>query len=151
MRTARIILSISGILMVLFGAVRIVTVVSFVDLLILALWLIGAVVIHDGMIAPLTVGIGWLLARTAPPRARRYIQVFLVVAGLVIVIAVPLILRRNSQPVSKAILLQNYAGNLTILLGIIAAASLALYSINVGLDRHGHCSGARTQAIEDDQ
>ena len=136
MRTWRIILCISGILTLSFGAVRVVTVVPFVDLLILALWLIGAVVIHDGVIAPLTVGVGALLTRVLPARVRRYVQGALVVGGLVTVIAIPLILRRDSQPASKAILQQNYGGNLTLLLGIIAAASLVLYAVNVGHDAY---------------
>ena len=134
MRAWRIALSVSGILLLLFGAVRVVTVVPFADLFVLALWLIGAVVIHDGVVAPLTVGTGWLLARTVPPRARRYLQGFLIVGGLVTVIAIPLILRRGSQPVSKAILRQNYAGNLSVLLAVIAAASLVLYAVTVARD-----------------
>jgi len=137
MRAWRIALSVSGVLILLFGAVRVVTVMPFADLFILALWLIGAVVIHDGMVAPLTVGTGWLLARIVPPRARRYIQAFLIVGGLVTVIAIPLILRRNTQPLSKAILQQNYGGNLTLLLGMIAAVSLLLYALNVGRDARG--------------
>lgn len=134
MHAWRIGLCVSGIVILLFGAVRIVTVVSFIDLLILALWLIAAVLIHDGMVAPLTVATGWLLARILPPRIRRYVQGFLIVGGLVTAIAIPLILRRDTQPASKAILQQNYGGNLTIMLGIFAAASLVLYALNVGND-----------------
>ena len=150
MRTWRIVLSVSGILILLFGAARLVTVVPFGDLLVLAVWLIGAVVIHDGILAPLTVGTGWLLARVVPPRARRYLQAFLIVGGLVTVIAVPLILRQNSQPVSKAILQQNYGGNLTLLLGIIAAISLVLYALDVGHSYRGHARRRGTD-LEDEQ
>ena len=45
-------------------------------------------------------------------------------AAMVTVIAIPMIYRRDSQPVSKAILNQNFGANLTLLLGIIAGATL---------------------------
>ena len=59
----------------------------------------------------------------------------MIAGGLVTVIAIPLILRRDSQPRSKAILQQNYAGSLTILLAIIAAASLVAYAVHVAQDQ----------------
>jgi hypothetical protein len=77
------------------------------------------------------VAVGWFLARTVPPRARRYLQGFLVVGGLMTVVAVPLMLRKDTQPVSKAMLLQEYGANLTLLLALAAAASLLLYAIRV--------------------
>ncbi len=136
MRTWRIILSVAGIVLAVFGAVGLIAGVPIGALAILALWMIGAVVIHDGIIAPVTVTIGWALTRTIPPRARRYVQAFLIGAGLVTIIAMPLILRRNTQPASKAILQQNYAGNLTVLLGIFAGLSLLAYAAHIAHDQH---------------
>ncbi len=135
MRTWRIVLSVAGIALAVFGAFRILTTVPIGALAILALWMLGAVVIHDGIVAPATVAVGWALAKTVPPRARRYAQTFLIGGGLVTIIAIPLILRRNTQPVSKAILQQNYAGNLTVLLGIIAGLSLLAYAAHVAHDQ----------------
>lgn len=136
MRTWRMVLSVAGILLALFGGFRLVTTVPIGALAILALWMIGAVVIHDGIIAPATVAVGWALAKFIPPRARRYVQSCLIGGGLVTVIAIPLILRRDTQPVSKAILQQNYAGNLTVLLGIIACLSLLAYATHIAHDHH---------------
>ena len=136
MRTWRVALAVAGILLAVFGALRIVTTVPLGALTILALWMIGAVIVHDGIIAPATVTVGWLLGRFIPPRGRRYVQAFLLSGGLVTIIAIPLILRRNTQPASKAILQQNYAGNLTVLLGIIAGLSLLAYAMHVAHDHH---------------
>ena len=69
-----------------------------------------------------------------PPRARRYLQGFLVTGGLVTIIAIPMIHRRDSQPKSKAILQQNYGGHLTLLLSIIAVFSLLAYAQRVVRD-----------------
>ena len=131
MKAWRTALATSGVLLGLYGAFRLLTNVGFVELLVLAAWLIGAVVIHDGLLSPAVLAVGWFLARRVPPRARRYLQGFLVVAGLLTVIAVPLMLRRDTQPVSKAMLQQDYAGNLGILLALAAALTLLLYAIGV--------------------
>lgn len=131
MRAWRISLATAGILLGLYGVFRLLTNVGFVELLVLATWLIGAVVIHDGILSPAVVAVGWFLARRVPPRGRRYLQGFLVIAGLMTVIAVPLMLRKDSQPESKAMLLQSYGGNLTVLLALAAALSLLLYAIQV--------------------
>ena len=130
----RVLLAVAGILLIGLGAVRILVGVPIGEVAVLILWLIGAVVLHDGIIAPVTIGVGALLGRWVPDRARHYLQAFLVAAGLVTVIAIPLISRRNTQPASKAILQQNYVANLTILLGLIAAASLLCYALAVARD-----------------
>jgi hypothetical protein len=130
-RAWRISLATAGILLGMYGVFRLLTNVGFVELLVLAAWLVGAVVIHDGILSPAVVAVGWFLARTVPPRARRYLQGFLVVGGLMTVVAVPLLLRKDTQPVSKAMLLQEYGANLTLLLALAAAVSLLLYAIRV--------------------
>jgi len=127
----RISLATAGILLGAYGVFRLLTNVGFVELLVLAAWRVGAVVIHDGILSPAVVAVGWFLARRVPARGRRYLQGFLVVGGLMTVIAIPLVLRKDSQPESKAMLLQSYGGNLTMLLALAAALSLLLYAIQV--------------------
>ena len=97
-------------------------------------------VLHDFVVAPLTVGTGVLLSRV-PPRARRYLQGALIVGALVTVIALPLIHRRDTQPAIKAILLRDYAGNLALLLGLTAAVAVLLYVARVVRD--GRSAGRR--------
>ena len=86
--------------------------------------------LHDGLIAPITVGTGVALTRV-PPRARRYLQGALIVGALITVIAIPLIARRGTQPESKAILLRDYGANLALLLGLTVAVALLLYALRV--------------------
>lgn len=130
MRTYRVALGLSGGLLLAFGGFRLVTELDGADLLVLAIWLVAAVAIHDGVIAPLTVGTGVVLTRV-PPRGRRYLQGALVVAALITVIALPLIDRQGTQPASKAILLRDYGNNLALLLGLTAAVALTLYALRV--------------------
>ncbi len=130
----------AGVLLLFYGGVRLVAEVPQ-SLSGLALWMVGIVVIHDGLLSPMVVGVGWLLARTVPPSGRRYLQAALVVAGLITIIAIPLIARRGTQPPAKALLLQNYGANLAILLGLVAALNLAAYLVTTARDRG---SDART-------
>lgn len=134
MRT-RIALAVAGLLLGGFGVFRLFTQVPHPKLIMLGIWLIGALVIHDGLVSPLVVAASWVLARVVPPRARRYVQAALIMGALVTVIAIPMIYRRGHQPKVKAILQQNFGGNLTVLLAIIGAVSLLLYALQVARDR----------------
>ena len=134
MRTYRIALIAAGGLLLAFGAFRLVTQLDHSDLVALAGWLVVAVLLHDLVIAPLTVGTGVVLTRV-PPRARRYVQGVLIVGAMITVVAIPLIRRRNTQPAIKAILLRDYAGNLALLLGLTVAIGLVLYLARVFRDR----------------
>ncbi len=135
MRNYRIAIGVAGGMLLGFGVFRLVTQLDTSDLVALVLWLIAAVALHDGLIAPLTVGTGVALTRV-PPRARRYLQGGLVVAALITVIAIPLIARQGTQPPPKAILLRDYAANLSLLLGMTIAVALVLYFVRrVGRSR----------------
>lgn len=135
MRTWRILLAVSGITLGLFGVLRLLTQIPVGNLMVLAVWLVAAVVVHDGLLSPVILAVGWALARTIPPRARRYVQAACIAGGLIVAVAIPLILRAGKEPDSKAILRQNFGGNLTILLGLVAAVSLVLYAVRVARDR----------------
>lgn len=146
MRKYRIALGLSGGLLLTFGAFRLVTQLDPGDLFVLALWLGAAVVLHDCVIAPITVGTGVALTGV-PPRFRRYLQGALLVGALITVIAIPLIGRQGTQPESKAILLRDYAPNLALLLGMTAAIALVLYALRV-LREHRPTEGTLDDAWE---
>jgi len=101
-KAARIILAAAGIVLALFGAFRLVTETPVHSLLLLALWLAAAIVIHDGILSPAVISTGWLLRRLVPDRARAFLQGGLIVSGVITVIALPMIyarpLRRSRRP-----------------------------------------------------
>ena len=135
MKAWRIILATAGILLGLFGAYRFFTQIPLSNLIALAVWMIAALLIHDGVLSPLVVGIGYLLRRFVPDRGRRFLQLGLIMTGMITVIAVPMIYLRGSQPAVKALLLQDYRANLTVIMAIIAGVTLALYAVRVARDR----------------
>jgi hypothetical protein len=131
----RIILAIAGIALGAFGVLRLATEIPLHNLLILAVWLVAALIIHDAVMEPSVVGVGWLLRRHVPDRGRRYVQIALIMIVLVAVIAIPMIFLRGSQPAEKALLLLDYGTNLIMMIGIIAVISLILYAVRVARDR----------------
>ena len=131
----RLVLGILGLLVLLYGIVNLLIHVPIQTLGWVAVWLIAAVVIHHGLLSPVLVAVSSLLRRLLPDRGRRYLQIALVTAVPVTVIAIPMIYRQGSQPPSKALLLQNFTANLGLLLGIIAVLSLIGYAIKVTRDR----------------
>ncbi len=129
MKIARIALAVVGIVLVLYGAGRILFSVPPPLLIMLGAWMVGALLIQHGVVSPLVVTVGAALRRAVPDRGRRFLQAGLIVAAMVTVVAIPLILRRGTQPPAKALLLQNYAANLTLLLGLIAGVTLLLVAL----------------------
>ena len=135
MKAWRIILATTGIALGLFGVMRLVTQIPVPTLVALGVWLVAALIIHDGILSPAVIMVGWLLRRFVPDRARRYLQLGLIVSALVTVVALPMIYLRGSQPAVKALLLRDYGVNLTVIVGIVAVISLTLYAVRVARDR----------------
>jgi hypothetical protein len=135
MSRTRLVIGTAGVALGLFGVFRLVTEISTYNLTVLFCWLIGALVIHDGLLSPLVIGVGVALRRYVPDRARRYLQFGLIAGALVTIVAIPMIYRRDSQPAVKAILQQNFGANLATLLTIVAGLALLLYVARVLRDR----------------
>jgi hypothetical protein len=135
MKAWRLILAIVGVVAVLYGIGRILHSVPPAHLVLLGVWLIGLLLIQHGVVSPLVVTVGWALRRQVPDRGRRFLQAGLILAAMVTVVAVWLIARRGTQPPAKALLLQNYGGNLLLLLSLIAGVTLVAYAVRVARDR----------------
>ena len=135
MKAWRLILAVTGVLVICYGGFRFLTEIPLPNLIALACWLVGAILVHDGVLSPVVVGIGHLLRRSVPDRARRYLQFALITAGLVTVIALPMIYLRGSQPSVKALLLRDYGANLTAIIAVIAVTTLGSYAVRVARDR----------------
>lgn len=125
----------AGVLLAGFGVFRLLTEVEWPTLFQIGIWLAAAIILHDLILAPSTIGVGWVLRRCVPVRARRYLQAGLIISGLVTVIALPMIYLRGSQPAVKALLLRNYGANLALISGVIAVIMVLLYVRRVRLDR----------------
>ena len=52
------------------------------SLILVAVWLITAVIIHDGLLSPVIVGFGSGFHRWVPDRGRRYLQAALIIGAV---------------------------------------------------------------------
>jgi hypothetical protein len=127
----RVCLGLTGAALACYGIVRILQQPSSHPVK-LAEWLLGALLVHDALLAPVVLLIGATVSRFVPAGPRPYLQGGLIAAGLVSVPGVLLINRQGkvSSP-SLALLQQNYLANLAILLAGITAISAASYGVAV--------------------
>lgn len=126
-RATRGVLGAFGVLLTSYGALRMYQ-QQRTALPALAKWLIGSVLAHDLVIAPVVLGTGWLIKRYVPRRFRAHLQGGLITAGLVFSVAAFMIRRQHKGgPKSLALLQQNYLLNTVILMAIIAASTVLFY------------------------
>jgi hypothetical protein len=134
MRLIRVFIGLLGLVMLGYGAWRIFDFSAATQPKELAKWMIGALILHDGIFSWLVVGLGWVLRRFVPGRARAYVQGGLITAGLVTIVAVPLIYRRGKSLPGQALLERNYLLNLLIIFAAIAAVTTGAYLTRVRRD-----------------
>jgi hypothetical protein len=82
------------------------------------LFLAGVLLFHDALLMPVFLGVGAVLARTVPGRARATVQAGLIVTAAVTVVALPLLTgfgRRRDLP---SVLPRDYVGGYALLLAM---------------------------------
>lgn len=89
----------------------------------LAKFVVGGVLLHDLLVAPLVVVAGVLLARAVPGRARGPVQAALAVSAIVALFAWPLVRAYGLAAHNPTSLPHNYALNLAIVLAIVWATA----------------------------
>ncbi|MCW2710265.1 MAG: hypothetical protein JWR64_1703 [Marmoricola sp.] len=128
MRT-RLLIGAVGVAMGAFGALRLLQ-LDLPDVVDALLWLAGGVLLHDAVIAPLTIGLTVLATRVVPPRARVRVTVGLVVLATVTVTAVPVLGRFGEKPDNRTILDRDYVVGwmvfaVAVVVGTLVAGPLA--------------------------
>lgn len=93
------------------------------DLADVVLWLGGAVVLHDALIAPLVLSAGLLLVRGG---ARGPVRAALIVAGSLTVVAVPVLVRPGARA-NSSVLPLDYPRNW--LIAVVAVATVTALSV----------------------
>lgn len=85
-------------------------------------WLIAAIIIHDGIIAPSVFGLSLLMRRFGaklPPAVIAIVQGALVIGGIITLIVVPEIIKKSVGTLSTSILPLDYSLNLVIFYGAL--------------------------------
>ena len=88
-------------------------------------WFVGSALLHDLVIAPLWIGLGWLSARLLPRAARPAVVVGATVSGALTLVALPFVLGRGADPANPSFLPRDYGVVLALLVLGIAVVTAA--------------------------
>jgi hypothetical protein len=123
----RLLLGAIGVAAAVFGLLRLLQ-RGLPDVVDATVWLAGGVVVHDALVAPITLGATALAVRIVPDRARVPTMVGLVVLATVTVSAVPVLGGWGRRPDNATLLDRNYAAGwvaMTVVVLVGVAAGLA--------------------------
>lgn len=89
-------------------------------------WLAAAVVIHDGILAPAVLGLGWLGGRLLPRAVARGAVVVLVLLGPTLLVAIPVLGRFGAKPDNPTLLDRDYTQGLLVFAVLCVCAGVAV-------------------------
>lgn len=88
-------------------------------------WFVGSALLHDLVIAPVWIGLGWLAARVLPRPARPAAVVGAAVAGVLTLVSLPFVLGFGADPDNPSFLPHDVGRNLLlIVVAVLLAAAV---------------------------
>ena len=135
MKIARVVLVALGLLLMAAGAFYLLADVPVSNYLGILIWFGGALLIHDGILAPIIFGISLVMRRAGkrmPFGVLAIVQSALVVAAVFTAVVVPAALKKNIGTANGSLLPLEYGRNLVIFYGVLAvltAISIAGYLV----------------------
>ena len=87
-------------------------------------FVLGAAVLHDLVLAPVVVLVGWALARIVPSRARGPVQAAVVVSAVVALFSFPFVRGYGKVAPNPSILPRDYGAGLAVVLAAIWAVAI---------------------------
>ena len=125
MRRWRYGLGAAGVVAVLFGLRGLVTGGVATHWPVPVVWLVAGVLLHDLVLVPLLAAAGWVLARLVPARARPVVRGGLLVAGVLTLVALPVLSGRGDAG-NPSLTPLDYPRNWVVLLALTAAVTVSL-------------------------
>lgn len=126
-RSVRLALAAAGLIVLLVGMWKVLHAVQPASYVWLVVWLLGAILLNDAVIAPV-VGLLRALAhrvlRRRPGATLALVKGGFIVAGVLVLVVVPEIWAQQLGPANPTILPSDYSGRLTVVLAVVAAVTL---------------------------
>ena len=119
----RLLLGALGVVMGAFGALRFLQ-LDLPDIVDAVLWLAGGVVLHDAVVAPLTILLTVVLGRVVPDAWRSRVTVAAVVLLTVTAVAVPVLGRFGARSDNPSLLDRDYVGGWLVLAALVLVVTL---------------------------
>ena len=133
MKITRVILIAFGVALLIVGALVLLATVEPTNYLGIAIWFLGALIIHDGILGPVVFGVSVVMrksSRRIPFGVLLIIQGALVIGALFTAIVVPEILKQGIGTANPTLLPLEYGRNLVVFyvaLAVVTAAAIAVY------------------------
>lgn len=127
-KKARVVLIAGGIALLGVGGLTLLMDVEPKAYIGILLWFAGAIIIHDGIIAPVVFGVGVVLRRAGrrlPGAVLAILQAGIVVVSIVTALVVPEILKQDIGSANPTILPLDYMANLGVVYAIVAVLTIA--------------------------
>lgn len=109
----------------------------------LARWVVGAALVHDVVLAPAVLAVGWALSKVVPPSAWRPVRWGLMTTGLLALVAWPLVRGYGEDPTIPSLLPRDYASGLATGVAAVWLAAAAWFAVVRRSSQHppsGHAS-----------
>jgi hypothetical protein len=135
MRAARVILGVVGVLVIVLGGVVLLDLVDPSKYLGLAAWFLGALIIHDGVVALGVFGASLVLRRRFRSGTLAIIQGALVIGALFTAVVVPEILKKNIGTANATLLPLNYGVNLLVFYGVLVVLTAMALGVHARFAR----------------
>ncbi len=117
-----------GLAAVAFGFYGLLTAGGSIPLTSWLTWFVGSALLHDLVIAPVWVGLGWLAAKVLPRPARGPAVVGAAVSGALTLVALPFVLGFGGDPGDASFLPRDYGVTLLVVVAVVLALS-ALWAV----------------------
>lgn len=134
MRIVRLVLGGLGLGAAAYGLVELLD-VGLDNLRAVLVWLVGGVVVHDGVLAPATVGLGVLVVAVRRRPVPAPLVAGAVVLGTVTVVAVPVLGRFGARPDNPTLLDRDYGLGWLVLATLTLLVSAAATAVTVARSR----------------
>ncbi|HYZ93984.1 MAG TPA: hypothetical protein VFA34_16550 [Actinomycetota bacterium] len=85
----------------------------------MAIWIVGCLIAHDFVLAPIVFGIGKALRRAASGADRRLLQASLLLFGVIFLVSIPVLGRFGFRPDNPTLLPRDYAVGLIVTLATV--------------------------------
>lgn len=98
----------------------------------LVAFLLGAGIVHDALIAPIVVLVGWLVAKALPPVARVPVWFALAASGLLVGFTWPLVRGWGRRAANPSLLPFDYGRNVVVglvAIWVVAAAAIVVRAV----------------------
>jgi hypothetical protein len=129
-KAVRIGLGIVGVLVIVVGGLVLLDLVDPSKYLGLAIWFVGALIIHDGIVALGVFGVSVILRRRLRGGTLAIIQGALVIAALFTAIVVPEILKKNIGTANPTLLPLDYGLNLAVFYGVLVVVTVVVLVVH---------------------